>query len=72
MHTPCQIIVIPVPMPVASNGWLKGPKKAWPPKPRPSHWPPRQPIPSPAARQALQEARRRISERRAAATARNP
>jgi hypothetical protein len=69
-----QIILIPIP--VASNGWLTGPRRLiCPPHPsnkRPPHWPPRQMIPSPPARDALEQVRRELAERRAAKLLREP
>jgi hypothetical protein len=64
MHTPVQVIVLPIPVPVAGNGWLSGSRRPWPAKPRPSHRPLKQSIPSPAAREALEQARRLLAERR--------
>jgi hypothetical protein len=65
---PVIILPIPVivPVPMAGNGWLRHPRRPWPPQPRPAHWPPKQKlaIPSPEARRALDEARRLIAERR--------
>jgi hypothetical protein len=64
MHAPHPIVIF-VPVPVAGTGWITGPKKAWPQKPRPSQWPLRQSIPSAGARQALEQARRVLAQRRA-------
>jgi hypothetical protein len=62
------VIILPIPIPVyvpvAGNGWLKGGKRPWPLKPKPTSWPPHQPIPSPDARTALDAARRLLAETR--------
>jgi hypothetical protein len=73
---PAQIIFVPVPVaaptsgPVAGSGWIKGPKRPWPAKPPIEHWRPRQEIPSPAAREALEEARRLLTQRQRGEAAR--
>jgi hypothetical protein len=63
MHAPLQVIFVPVP--VATTGYLRRVKKPWPMKPRPSHWPMRQQIPTPAAQEAIEGAKRLLEERRA-------
>jgi hypothetical protein len=65
---PVVILPIPiyVPVPEGANGWLSGPKRPWPAKPRPTSWPLNQSIPaSPAVRELLDQARRMMAERRA-------
>jgi hypothetical protein len=63
MHAPLQVIFVPVP--VASTGYLRQVKKPWPTKPRPANWPMRQQIPTPAAKEAVEGAKRLLEERRA-------
>jgi hypothetical protein len=57
-------VLVPVANPVASNGWLRGPKRPWVPKPRPTRWPLKQSIPSPGVRESLEQARRMLAEHR--------
>ena len=62
-HVSPQIIILLVPVPVASNGWLKGSKPPQYPHKRPAQWPLSQTIPT----GETPPIERRASDHRAAA-----
>jgi hypothetical protein len=63
---PVQVIFVSVPVAGQNGGWQKPPPmRPYPSQPRRPQWPPRQAIPSPAAREALDAARRHLAARRA-------
>jgi hypothetical protein len=62
--TPVQIVVVPIPVPVAGQTWNKrAPQPKYPSKRRET-WPLSNPIPTEDARRYLDDARRRIARER--------
>jgi hypothetical protein len=69
LPVPILVPVTPPPAPpriIAGNGWIRCPRVPRKPQPRPEHWPPKQSIPTPPARESLEQVRRQLAERREA------